>query len=379
MSILDQPLYDLLQSEPFFANFLLGAKIILDDLKVPTAGACVIKGQICFCFNTEFFNKLSRLEKAAVIKHEIMHVLLDHCGMRGGGTINRTAKNIAMDCAINQHITNLPNDCVDLLQVEKLVNRKLQPLESWEYYYEAMKNECEKQKKEGKDGEPHNHDYMDQSETGVPMESETAINKAAVRDAANKAVNASAGKVPESLSSILSNLNKIAQLPWKQLLRNFVAKARSINTQPTRLKIHRRFELEQPGRKKIKKLVLGVCTDSSGSVSDEAYAKFMSEIAIIAKSTTITYLVHADCEVQKVDIIKGGKPKANMLGARHGGGGTAYQPAIDRCKKLGCDAIIYFGDFDCADTPVNPGLPFLWVGVGQQEAPAAFGKVLRLK
>lgn len=385
MNSLERPLYDLLQTEPFFANFLLGAKIVLNDPKIKTAAASVQKGQIVFYFNTEYMERQTREAQAGVLKHEIFHVLLDHCGVRGGGYKNRMAKNYAMDCAINQHITHLPDKSIKLVDLEKLCKRKLAAFESWEYYYEAIKDEAKKQQSKSGGEEPHDHDkmeegeglYVDTSEGGV--QAEQAMNRAAIKDAANKAIAASAGNVPDSLVGIIGQINKVAQLPWKQLLRNFVAKARHINTKPSRLKPHRRFELDQPGKKKLKKLVLGVCTDSSGSVSDESYAAFMTEISTIAKSTTMTYLVHADCVVQKVDKIKNGKAKGDVLKKRHGGGGTAYGPAILECTKFQCDAIIYFGDFDCADKPQNPGIPVLWVGVGDKPAPADFGSVLRLK
>lgn len=383
MSIIEKAIYDLLQTEPFFANFLLGSKVSFDTDGVPTLGAKVERGQVSFVINTEFFNQHNRKEQVGFIKHEVFHVLLEHCSVRGS-KLNAKAKNYAMDCAINQHISDLPEGCVTLSTMEQMCKRKLGALEPWEYYYEAMRDQAKKNGKGDGDGKPSgssigiedpNHDYMDSSDKS---DAEDAINKAAVKDMASKALAASAGKVPEAIARILDTLNKKAQLPWSQILRNFVANARTTETKTTRNKPHRRFDLAQPGRKKLKKLVLGVCTDSSGSVSDESYAKFMSEIHNIAKHTTITYLVHADCVVQKVDVIKGGKPKPRVLTERHGGGGTAYGPAIAECQNKHCDAIIYFGDFDCADKPQNPGVPFLWVGVGNQDPPASFGKVLRL-
>lgn len=375
MSMLEQPLYHLLQSEPFYANFLLGAKIRFDVPEVKTAGATVRNGQIEFVFNTDFYSKLSLQAQKNILKHEILHVLLDHCGNRGKayGNLNNQIKNIAMDCAINQHLGELGIEGVTLEGVEKQLKRKLNPNDTWEYYYEAIADHCEKN---GKIKYVVDHSFMDEGKETT--EAEKAINKAAIKDALDKAVKASAGKVPTNIQSLMSAYNTVAKLPWKQLLRNFVANARHTTTLPTRKRPNRRFKLDQPGRKKDKKLILGVCTDSSASVSDADYASFMNEINTLAKSTTITYLVHADCEVQKIDIIKGGKAKGDVLTTRHGGGGTAYQPAIDACTKLKCDAIIYFGDFDTADTPINPGISFLWVGVGDSPAPADFGRVVRL-
>jgi len=292
--------------------------------------------------------------------------------------INHEAVNYAKDGAINQMIADLPEDCVTLASMEKLCNKTLKPLENYEYYYAQMVQSLPKKPYKG-----HDHDKMSGSGSAdgnsSPInEAADSLRKAIIKDKANKAISAAKGNIPQGLESVISNLNKAAQVNWRQQLRNLVASARSVTTKSSRMKVHRRFELDQPGKKKDRKLVLGVCTDSSGSVSDSAYAAFLNEIYSIAKSTTVTYLVHADCVVQKVDIIKGGKAKGDVLKKRHGSGGTAYQPAITKCMELNCDAIIYFGDFDCADTPKNPNVPFIWVGVGNQAAPASFGKVLRI-
>jgi predicted metal-dependent peptidase len=130
-----------------------------------------------------------------------------------------------------------------------------------------------------------------------------------------------------------------------------------------------------PGKKKKRTMTLGVCADASGSVSDEQYSMFLQELKSIAKQVELTWFIQADCEVQKVEKLT---PKTTFIPNRAGNGGTAYQPAIDKAKELGCDVIIYFGDFDTSDTPRNPGVPFLWVGVGRQDPPGDFGKVLRL-
>jgi predicted metal-dependent peptidase len=257
--------------------------------------------------------------------------------------------------------------------MEKLAKRKLNPKDIWEYYYEQLKNEVENNPDYFSD-----HDKMDGDGMEWESDSDRAIDRATIRDKIGQATKASAGKIPEELSSFIASYNQPALVNWKQQLRNLISSARCTTTKPTMMKTHRRFDLDQPGRKKNRKLVLGVCTDSSGSISDESYSMFMNEIVSIAKNTTVTYLVHADCVVQKVDVIKGGKASGDVLKKRHGNGGTAYSPAIEECVKRKCDAIVYFGDFDCSDIPKNPGVPFIWVGVGNQSPPANFGRVIRI-
>ena len=382
MKSLEKPIYALLQKEPFYANFLLGAKIIFDLPGVNTACARVINDHIEFIFNTDWLLAKTIPQQTDIIKHEILHVLLDHTGVRGGPKTDRLAKNIAMDCAINQYLGDLPESVVTLKSVEEFCKRSLLPMESWEYYYAAINDQRDKNGGNGCEEYENDHHVMEQGDGECQDEStkdsKEAFKKAIVKNAINKAINASAGNVPQNLQNLISKMTAEAELPWKQILRNFVANTRSTINKTTRLKMHRRFDLDQPGKKKLKKLKLGVCVDESGSVSNEAWTKFMSEIKAIAKNTTVTYIVHADCKVHKIDTIKNGKASAEVLGTRHSSGGTAYQPAIDACINKQCDAIIYFGDFDCADKPTNPGLPFLWVGVGSSPAPAEFGKVLRL-
>lgn len=378
---IERVVYELFKTEPFFANFLLACNIVYDDPKVTRAACSIQRGDIYYYFNSDYFFALTLTQQIAVLKHETMHILLDHCGGRTKSHINHAAKNVAMDCAINQNIAGLPDDCVTLESMEKMVGKSLAKNECWEYYYEMMKDKAKENSKGKGTGEPHDHDKMEEGDGTITIESEEAgaeYRRAVVKDKLNKAVAASAGNVSNSIQEILNKLNKPSQVPWKQKLRNLVASARATTTKSTWQKSHRRFDLDAPGRKKDRKLVIGVCADSSGSVSDAAYSAFMNEIANIAKQTTITYVIHADCEVQKVDIIKNGKPADRVLSQRHGNGGTAYQPAIDKAVSLGCDAIIYFGDFDCADTPKNPGKPFIWVGVGSQVAPGNFGQVLRI-
>jgi predicted metal-dependent peptidase len=368
MGLLEKPIFTLINTERFYANFILGSRVVYDDPKIERACVGIKNKELYFKVNPDWFATLTDAQQIAVLKHEVLHAVLDHIGNRAGDILNHQLTNIAKDCAINQHISDLPSDCITLAWAEEMCKKKLLPKESWEYYYKEMAEVADKQEVASWMSD---HDEMNESEKGD-------LDRVIIKDKVNQAIKASGGLVPNGLESIIGNLNKPATISWKQLLRNFVSSARDVQTKSTRLKTHRRFELDQPGKKKKRNLILGVCTDSSGSISDEAYSSFLNEISSIAKNTTITYLVHADSEVQKVDVIKGGKAKPGVLTKRFGSGGTAYQPAIDECVKRKCDAIIYFGDFDCADTPTNPGIPFIWVGVGSQNPPGDFGKVIRL-
>jgi predicted metal-dependent peptidase len=363
---LEKIIHALLKSEPYFAHFILNSTIEYNTRNVPTAGAAVINGVPVLVFNTAFMDLYDQATQVAILKHEVLHLLMDHIDHDYYDKLNKQVWNIAMDCAINQYIPNLPPEGVTVDQLSKLVKRPLLTFESAVYYYNELYQVAEKVPMPMDD-----HSLQD----GQSAE-DKQMAKGIVGKASEAALKASAGQVPEGLQSVLNELRERPRVNWKQELRNFVASAISSSTKATRTKSNRRFELEQPGKRKERKLKLAVCVDSSGSVSTEQFTAFIQEIIHISKNCAEANLIYADCEVQKVINLKqGNEPPFE----RYGNGGTAYQPALTKALELGCNAIAYFGDGDTADIPNNPGKPLLWVLVGDNPAPAPFGRVLRLK
>lgn len=369
MKIIETAIYDLLQSEPYYAHFLLNSRLDYNPKGLETAGFGIVNAAPVFCFNTDFLEKHNRQQIVAIMKHEVLHMLLCHAPQQDRAQ-SKYAKlwNIAADCAINQHIQNLPEEAITLASLSKLSKKQLIPLESAEYYYNELYQAAEKIEVSGMD-------TLDDHEYTVEGDEKNAeVRRLVAKNLSDKARNACAGNVPNSLHGVLGELNKEAKLPWKQMLRNFVATSTTSQRLHTAKKAHRRLGLGHPGCKKKRVLTLGVCVDSSGSVSYASFMEFFDEIKEIAKNNTV-YLIDADAAVHNVQKIKAG---SKVKAERHGNGGTAYQPAISKCVELKCSAILYFGDFDCSDTPNNPGMPFLWVGIGNQPPPAPFGKVVRL-
>lgn len=358
----------LLETNPFFAHFFLNCEVQYDTHNVPTAGVMITDKNILMVFNSQFIDSLTTIELKAVIEHEVMHILLEHITVpKKDKVIIPQLANIAMDCAINQYIQGLPEGSITVDSVEKFTGKKLERLQTWEYYYHNIMD-LDKIKQQMKTLDDHS-----KWEDGEPK---GASAKVIARAAAEAALKASKGVAPESVLRALDALREVSSTPWQQILSNFVAKATSNISRNTRKKRNRRFGVDQPGKINKRELTLGVCCDSSGSVSDESYVMFMSEVERIAKYCTKVYLIDADCVVQDVTTIKKGQ---KVKTKRNGCGGTMYQPAMSKCKELRADAIVYFGDMDSADSPANPQVPVLWAIVGNQNPPASFGSILRLK
>ncbi len=367
MKSIEKAIKTLLDKNPFYAHFFLNSKIEYDKYGVPTAGAALTPTNTVIVFNTTYIDSLTQEEVCAVVEHEVDHILFDHVSaMKHDKMLNKDVANVAMDGAINQYIQNIPEGGITLKMLEKITGGKLEPLQDWEYYYAKLIPHAKKM--EGMRG----HDDHD---ADIPSQCKPGEGREVLRSSLDKAVKASKGNVPKHVAKTLSDLSAPSTLPWKQILANFVSRSTASITKNTRKKSNRRFGLEQPGKVKKRELTLGVCVDSSGSISDEAYLAFMAEIERISKIVGTTYVIDADCVVQNVQTVSKNK---QLKKERYGNGGTAYSPAIKEAVRLKCDAIIYFGDFDSSDTPENPNKPFLWVGVGTQEPPAKFGTCVRL-
>lgn len=360
---------DLLKTEPYYAHFIMESRITVGKVRYPkgneTACVAVVNGTPTIDFAESFLEKLTPAGLCAVLKHEVLHLVNDHTASFKIEGKDPYIGNIAADCAINQYIKDLPIEGVTVEALSKLVGKTLLPYETSDYYYEHLmdkKKELEASGTKTLD----EHGAMEGADS-------PEVARGAIKRVAGNAVNRAAGNVADHILSAVDRLAE-AKLPWKVLLRNAIMTQISRETQSTTKKINRRFKLPVPGKKHKRTMTLGVCVDESGSVSDAQHVEFMAEISAIAKQVSKTWLIHADCSVAGVEDLSKGK----FNPSRRAGGGTAYQPAIDKCVELKCNMIVYFGDFDTADQPQDPKVPFLWVGVGSQPAPGNFGKVIRL-
>lgn len=365
-------------AKTFYAHFLMRMNTLFTN-RVPTAGVS-ITDKLNLYINPTFFNALTFQQKMELIEHEIEHIVYMHPirakDYIGAGYNSNTHKlfNIATDAGINE---NKPHLAKDLGVTFARLNEELKKLGSKdvvgpenpsEITYDILKRNQIEEKGAGLETSD-DHSTWDESTEN------REVAEAVIRDTANKAQAATGvGNMPEGMLREIANMNK-ATVNWRRQLHQAATSAQRYLFERTRNRRNRRYGIIQPGRKKKPKLKIITIGDSSGSVCDEAYAQYFAEIGEIQKATDADiFVIDADCEVQDMYEYD---PKKVVK--RTGYGGTAYQPAISKAKELGADLIIYFGDMDAADVPVDPGIPFIWAVVGQQNPPGNFGKVVRVE
>ena len=109
-----------------------------------------------------------------------------------------------------------------------------------------------------------------------------------------------------------------------------------------------------------------VAVDTSGSVSEEAFQRFFSEIVNTVKGFTnykLT-LIQCDCTVQDVQEFSTEKPfcKKTPLMIK-GGGGTDFSPVFTyvKEKKLSPKVLLYYTDGHGTYPEKKPEYPVIWV------------------
>ena len=395
MNKLQQSIISLIFSEPFYGHLISKMRITKTD-KIPTAGV-YITDKINLTYNEDWLESLELIDVVKVLKHECAHILQEHItrAKQIGATSQELHKrfNIATDATINTHdliptvekiggvtiksLNEMLKGMLDKANEKDKGKRKFKPLEEGklaEYYYNRLNEFAEENAdilpEGGGMGETmDDHSTWEQSEGNEEMQKEIA------KQAINEAVKGAGGigNLPGDIAALVSDMNK-SQVNWKQQLRQFYVNTLKSTRIATRKRRNRRYGILQPGHKKKPELHLGLCVDTSGSVSDEELTMFWAEMQSISSCDVKITIIEADCIVQNVYEFD---PKKTP--EFKGRGGTSYNPAIKKAIELKVDGILYCGDFDTADKPENPNKPFLWVGVRNSPPPASFGRVIYLE
>jgi predicted metal-dependent peptidase len=187
-----------------------------------------------------------------------------------------------------------------------------------------------------------------------------------------------AGEVPADIWLLVEGLLAPAAIPWRQVLRQFVATAGKVGRKTTWMREHRRFAHDTPGIRKRHRLNLLVGVDVSDSTDigelREAFARELVRIAR-GRESQLTVL-YANSRIQRIAAFKG---SAAVAESYHGGGFTDLRPVFEFARTMHPRpaAVIYLTD-GMGPAPAAMEFPTLWVLTREGERPAPWGVELRL-
>ena len=342
----------------FYTTICLSLKHSFDDT-IPTA--CTNGRWIKY--NTNFFMKQTPARRLGLMVHEIMHVAYNHMGRLLSKDM--TKWNYATDYVINLQILDMGLE----LPAGGLVDRQYEGM-SAEQVYDLLPDPPEDPAAQ--------HFELTPGES--PEELQEHITDILVKAATQARMSGNPGAVPGDIQVMLDKLlNPV--LPTKLLLKRFVDATRRDDYSWTRF--NRRYfpahylpSLYSEGLDHV-----AAAVDASGSVTDEEFTRYVSEVAGVFRSvkpkriSVITF----DTGIRSVDVVRNLRELSKL--SFTGRGGTRIHELMAWAKKHRPKVLLVFTDGEFSFREVeDPGVPILWAIAHPNPSfkfEAPFGKVVR--
>ena len=372
----------LVHNYPFHARFT--AQWALSELaSIDTVGVTIKSGTIHLLFNSGFVLSCSVAELGSVLLHEVHHLLFGHVWMSADDFPDRQALVIAQEVSVNEFVRG-PFPIRPVLLADY---PQLPPNEDTVKRYQRLARESRPEQGPGTLDD--HSQWADASRS--PTTSEAVI-KVAVEETVSsmsdeevqqideQTFNAVADLVAGNTSgSAIERIERIRcshrDLPWRQLLRDFVRQG--CEPQPTFMRAPRRFpamlgmvpgRFRRPNRASVMTII-----DSSGSVGPRELTLITPEIELIA-ATNDVLVVECDATIRRV------YPFTSRLTTIQGRGGTDLRPPLEPefLARHRPALAIYFTDGYGPAPAQRPRVPVLWCLTATGRRPAPWGREVRL-
>jgi len=365
---LENAVIRLLKRRPFYGHLILNCHREEGGGAHPL-GVTIRNGLPVLSVRGELFAGLPPEEQEALLEHAVKHLLHLHMARRKGR--NGHDWDISCDLAINPSIPGLPAGAVH-------PSRYGQPdgLAAEEYYLLARA----RFDTGNLDGDGIGAASRDTGGAAGEGADATPLRLAeeAVREMTREALRRCDGEIPADIRPLVASLLAPPAIPWRQVLRQFVAAAGRVGRKSSWMREHRRFSHDTPGIRKRHRLNLLVGVDVSDSTDivrlREAFARELMQIAR-GRDARITVL-YANSRIRRIDSFTGGGAAVESY---HGGGFTDLRPVFDHARGMKPlpAAVIYLTD-GIGPAPERMEFPTLWVLTKDGERPAPWGLELRL-
>jgi predicted metal-dependent peptidase len=384
--IVENAIVRLLKDRPFYGYLLAGIRKSSSDSCFPL-GITIRQGIPTLTFNEPLLAGFSQEEQEALLEHCVLHLLHLHPSRRKERS--RHDWDIASDLAINPLLEKMP------LSAPRPEYFRLPDGLSAEEYYLKLVDPFDTGNLKGSgtgtaDQEDAGMSGDGPTETGhAPVDDHTAWDEAdstplrlaeeMVREMARDAGQKCGGELPGELRQLLESLLAPPDIPWRMVLRQFIATAGRVGHRSTWQRENRRFTHATPGNRKRQRLNLLIGVDVSDSTNaPELREAFAREIVHISRGRECHLTVaYASSRIQRIESFRS---STTQITSYYGGGFTDLRPLFEYARTMHPRpaAVIYLTD-GLGPAPAEMEFPTLWVLTAEGEKPAPWGVELRLE
>lgn len=348
-----------MQNSVFITSILFSLKFLWDET-CPTAytdGSCI-------GVNPEFWLKLTTEEQIGLLAHETWHVAFNH--MFRSKNFEHKKYNIAADHVINLMLL------ADGFELPKggLHDSKYKDM-STEAVYKLLPNPPKR-----KGGIEYDCDIRKPKKgeaDKIQQQVKEILVKAATR--AKMQGTKAYGSIPGDILIMLDELVN-PKLPWTTILQNYMSSfaCEDYSYQRPNRRFSPEFYLPSLHSEALGEICVAV--DTSCSVSDEQFKKFLSEINEIKEKLKplLTTIIDFDTKIHKIHKLG---PEDTMEGVGFAGrGGTDLTPVFEYYAKTHPNVLIIFSDLECCEITEDPNYPVIWICVDNPNAHVNFGEII---
>jgi len=372
----------LLLKQPFFGNLATRLELVNADTWCPTAATDGRR----FYYNTGFIGELSNKELEFLVGHEVLHVVYDHMGRRGG----RDPKlwNIADDYCVNADlIQQRVGERITKVQIlyDPKYNGKCAEEVYDDLYKNATKIDIEKMLKQMLDEhmEPGEDGDGDEEGEGNGRPKMSAEEYKQIRDEIKEAVLSAAqavgaGNLPSGVKRLIEDLT-MPKMNWRELLQQQIES--TIKSDFTWMRPSRKgwdIAAVMPGMKPGETIDVCITIDMSGSVTSKQIKDFFSEVVGIMEQYN-DFKIHLwtfDTQVYNPQIFTQDNLGDIMHYEPKGGGGTMFECNWEFMKDEGIEPkklILFTDGYPCGSWGDENYCDTVFIIHGPKEIEPPFG------
>ncbi|MFN6991879.1 MAG: VWA-like domain-containing protein [Fervidobacterium sp.] len=337
----------LIQINSFYAYILMGCKFKEGRVK-NIAITTDRRGDLVIIYNPVSIRVKGTTLLQGLILHELMHLINKHYLIIPKDKRDKAIWHMAQDAAVNQFIPQLDafstplnvlieeghgtdNDIIFVGPPVNMLNKTA------EEYHEYILREM--LRRDNFDIEAFSKKLSSdvEMELDVPIEMVIELSQQRI----GKAFNLFQNELPAGMQQNIQLAVSKPLINWQNALRIFAGLSQRGDKYSTPFKPNRRYD-DQPGWRYIYEPKLAVIVDTSGSIIDEEFNLFLSEVEALAKEGAELTVIQVDKSVTFVGKYKFGDWKQFEV---WGGGETDLQPAVDLAQThLKSEGIVIFTD-----------------------------------
>lgn len=346
----------LIREEPFFGHLLSGInrKITSD---VSRSRVTFRAGRPLLEVNPEFLlhELTDTSQRSAVVKQNILSLLLNHGSRFDPVSMDSQIFQMASDLVINQLVGDrwpLPPGSIELDSFAFPLPEDM----TLEWYYGELTEHREEIPEEmvpDPSGLDQPRDGSDQADAIGEHELAKALRDA--RDRTGEQMDQLPAQIEVLVESLIDELQPTVD--WRRVIRLFANSSRRTRISNTLRRPSKRYGT-YPGIKVKRLHRFAVVIDTSGSVNQDAFSDFFTEVHAIWRQGSLITIIEADSAVRKTWDYHGTMPPK-----ARGRGGTSFNPALQWITDAspGYDAALYFTDGKAPAPTVRPPCEVLWV------------------